>query len=430
MSGNGRPRVAITGIGVVSPYGVGRDCFWRHVSRGCSATRSIVDFDASPFPCTVAAPVPPVTIEEGTMVSERAGESPSASRADPRRYSKASLIAVIAAREAWADAGLRLNEPNAGVLVGSGAGGIDVAERQYGEFFGDGWKRVTPYAIPVSIVGMISSEISIALELHGISHVISTGCTSSTDAIAYAASLVRSGEADAILTGGADACVTPGMIFGFSKMRVVATRYNDNPSAASRPFDRARDGFVLGEGAWMLVLEREDRARARGAQVYATIDGYGSTCDAYHRVQMNPDGEQIVRAMRLAIDRSGHPLEAIGYVNYHGTSTVLNDAVEARCVRELFGGRAGGVPGSSTKSMIGHPQGASGASGIVTTALALSNGFLPPTINLDEADPGCELDLLPRIGRPALPAAALCNCLGFGSKNSAMVIGRGDDRRH
>ena len=424
MSGNGRPRVAITGIGVVSPYGVGRECFWRHVSGGCSATRSIVDFDASPFPCTVAAPVPAVTIEEGTIISERAGDAPPAGRADPRRYSKASLIAVIAAREAWADAGLRLNEPNAGVLVGSGAGGIDVAERQYGEFFGDGWKRVTPYAIPVSIVGMISSEISIALELHGISHVISTGCTSSTDAIAYAASLIRSGEADAILTGGADACVTPGMIFGFSKMRVIATRYNDNPAAASRPFDRGRDGFVLGEGAWMLVLEREDRARARGARVYATIDGYGSTCDAYHRVQMNPDGEQIIRAMRLAIERSGYAVDEIGYVNYHGTSTVLNDAVEARCVRELFGPRAADVPGSSTKSMIGHPQGASGASGIVTTVLALANGYLPPTINLEDPDPECDLDLLPRVGRPATPAAALCNCLGFGSKNSAMVVGR------
>jgi 3-oxoacyl-[acyl-carrier-protein] synthase II len=428
MSGNGRPRVAITGIGVVSPYGVGRECFWRHVSRGCSATRSIVDFDASPFPCTVAAPVPAVTIEEGTIVSDRAGDAPPAGRADPRRYSKASLIAVSAAREAWADAGLRLNEPNAGVLVGSGAGGIDVAERQYGEFFGDGWKRVTPYAIPVSIVGMVSSEISIALELHGISHVISTGCTSSTDAIAYAASLIRSGEADAILTGGADACVTPGMIFGFSKMRVVATRYNDNPEAASRPFDRGRDGFVLGEGAWMLVLEREDRARARGARVYATVDGYGSTCDAYHRVQMNPDGEQIVRAMRLAIERSGHAVEEIGYVNYHGTSTVLNDAVEARCVRALLGARADRVPGSSTKSMIGHPQGASGASGIVSTVLALANGYLPPTINLEAPDPDCGLDLLPRVGRPATPVAALCNCLGFGSKNSALVVGRDSGR--
>jgi 3-oxoacyl-[acyl-carrier-protein] synthase II len=173
------------------------------------------------------------------------------------------------------------------------------------------------------------------------------------------------------------------------------------------------------------VREREDRARARGARVYATIDGYGSTCDAYHRVQMNPDGEQIVRAMRLAIERSGYAIEDIGYVNYHGTSTVLNDAVEARCVRELLGARADRVPGSSTKSMIGHPQGASGASGIVTTVLALANGYLPPTINLEQPDPDCDLDLLPRIGRPATPVAALCNCLGFGSKNSAMVVGRG-----
>jgi 3-oxoacyl-[acyl-carrier-protein] synthase II len=312
------------------------------------------------------------------------------------------------------------------VLVGSGAGGIDVAERQYYEFFTEGWKRVTPYAIPISVVGMISSDISIALQLHGISHVVSTGCTSSTDAISYAASLIRAGEADVILSGGADACVTPGMIFGFSKMRVVSTRYNAAPAEASRPFDRGRDGFVLGEGAWMVVLEREDRARARGAKVYATIDGYGSTCDAYHRVQMDPDGEQIVRAMRLAIDRSGHPIEEIGYVNFHGTSTVLNDAVESRCVRQLFGRLADGVPGSSTKSMIGHPQGASGAAGIVTSALALHHGFLPPTINQVETDPDCDLDFIPNTGRAAQPIAALCNCLGFGSKNSAMVLGRGD----
>jgi 3-oxoacyl-[acyl-carrier-protein] synthase II len=418
--------VAITGIGVVSPYGVGRERFWRCVRSGCSATQAITAFDASAFGCTVAAPVPPVTIEDAITIEDRAPGMPAerAGRPDPRRYSRASLIAVIAASEAWADAGLRLGEPGAGVLVGSGAGGIDVAERQYFEFFTDGWKRVTPYAIPVSIVGMISSEISIALELHGISHVVSTGCTSSTDAVAYACSLLRSGEADVILSGGADACVTPGMIFGFSRMRVIATRYNDNPATASRPFDRGRDGFVLGEGAWMMVLEREDRARARGARVYATVDGYGSTCDAYHRVQMHPDGRQIVRAMQLALERSGHAVEEIGYVNYHGTSTVLNDAVEARCVREVFGSRAEHVPGSSTKSMIGHPQGASGASGIVTAALAMEHGFLPPTINLDDRDPECDLDFIPLKGRSAQPEAALCNCLGFGSKNSAIVIGR------
>jgi 3-oxoacyl-[acyl-carrier-protein] synthase II len=427
MAVYGSPRAAITGIGVVSPYGVGRDRFWRHVSRGCSATRAISEFDASAFPCTVAAPVPAVSIHDATTIDQRApdGRADRPRRPDPRRYSKAALIAVVAATEAWADAGLRLNEPGAGVLVGSGAGGIDVAERQYYEFFSDGGKRVTPYAIPVSIVGMISSEISIALELHGISHVISTGCTSSTDAIAYAAAAIRAGDADVILSGGADACVTPGMIFGFSKMRTVATRYNDRPAAASRPFDGGRDGFVLGEGAWMVVLEREDRARARGARVYATIDGYGSTCDAYHRVQMDPEGEQIMRAMRLAVERSGRPLEEIGYVNYHGTSTVLNDAVESRCVRGLFGARAGRVPGSSTKSMIGHPQGASGAAGIVTAALALRDGFLPPTINQEEADPECDLDYLPNAGRAVEAEAALCNCLGFGSKNSAIVLGRG-----
>ena len=419
------PRVAITGIGVVSPFGVGRDCFWRHVRRGCSGTRAIVDFDASAFPCTVAAPVPPVTIEDAIPIDGRAADDRGerSGRADPRRYSRASLIAVIAATEAWADAGLRLNEPGAGVLIGSGAGGIDVAERQFFEFFNAG-KRVTPYAIPVSIVGMISSEISIALELHGISHVLSTGCTSSTDAISYAASLIRAGDAEVVLSGGADACVTPGMIFGFSKMRAVSTAHNDRPAEASRPFDRDRDGFVLGEGAWMVVLEREDRARARGAQVYATVEGYGSTCDAYHRVQMDPDGEQIIRAMRLAIERSGRPIEEIGYVNFHGTSTVLNDTVESRCVRRLFGRLADRVPGSSTKSMIGHPQGASGAAGIVTAALALRDSFLPPTINHTVPDPDCDLDFIPNRGREAQPQAALCNCLGFGSKNSAIVLGR------
>jgi 3-oxoacyl-[acyl-carrier-protein] synthase II len=418
--------VAITGIGVVSPYGVGRDRFWQHVRNGCSATRAITDFDASPFGCTVAAPVPALSIDDAVRIDERAPDAPAerSGRPDPRRYSRASLIAVVAASEAWADAGLRLGEPGAGVLVGSGAGGIDVAERQYHEFFNDGWKRVTPYAIPVSIVGMISSEISIALGLHGVSHVVSTGCTSSTDAISYATSMIRLGEAEISLSGGADACVTPGMIFGFSKMRAVATRYNDQPSAASRPFDHGRDGFVLGEGAWMIVLEREDRARARGAHIYATVEGYGSTCDAYHRVQMDPDGDQIVRAMQLAIARSGRALEEIGYVNFHGTSTVLNDAVEVRCVRRLFGPMADRVPGSSTKSMIGHPQGASGAAGIVTAALALDEGFLPPTINQVYPDPDCDIDVIPNIGRSASPEAALCNCLGFGSKNSALVLGR------
>src|SRR6185295_812374 len=258
----------------------------------------------------------------------------------PKRYSRAALIGVIAAREAWAEAGLRVGEPNAGVVIGSGGGGIDVGERQYHDFFVERGRKVTPYAIPVSIVGMVSSELSISLRLRGPSHVLSCGCTSSTDAIGYAAALLRSGDADVVLSGGTDACVTPGMLFGFSRMRVVSMAYNDQPSTASRPFDRGRDGFVLGEGAWMVALEREDRARARGARIYASVEGYGSTCDAYHRVQMAPDGEQIVRAITLAIERSGRRREQIGYISYHGTSTVLNDAVESRCVRQVFGDHA------------------------------------------------------------------------------------------
>ena len=422
MRVSGEPRVVISGIGAVSPFGVGRERYWQSISHGCSGARTMDELDAATFACRVAAPVLGVTPDDVPRFDgEETGEERH--RADPRRYSRAALIGVIAAREAWIDAGLKLGEPNAGVIIGSGGGGIDVGERQYYDFFVEQGRKVTPYAIPISIVGMMSSEISISLRLRGISHVLSCGCTSSTDAIGYAAAMIRSGEADVILSGGADACATPGMMFGFSRMRAVSTAYNDSPKLASRPFDRKRDGFVLGEGAWMVVLEREDRARGRGAPIYASIDGYASTCDAYHRVQMAPDGEEIIHAMSLAIERSGRAVDEIGYINYHGTSTVLNDAVESKCVQHVFGSLASALPGSSVKSMIGHPQGASGAAGIVASALAMDRGFLPPTINQDERDPACDLDYIPNRGRAAAVEASLCNCLGFGSKNSAIVLG-------
>lgn len=408
----------------MSAFGAGRERYWDAIRAGVSGTRAITAFDASSYPCQVAAPVPPV---EMAAAAPLAGEPPAwESRADPRRYSRAALFGVLAAREAWHEAGLAYGEPGAGVIIGSGGGGIDVGERQYQDFFQNQGQHVSPYAIAVGICGMVSSEISIALGLRGISHVLSTGCTSSTDAIGYAAMLLRHGEHDVLLAGGADGCVLPGMIFGFSRMRAVSTHYNDRPAEASRPFDRGRDGFVLGEGAWMLALELEERARARGARIYATVEGYASTCDAYHRVQMDPDGEQIVKCMQDAVARSGRAPEEIGYINYHGTSTVLNDAIESRCTRQAFGRLADRIPGSSTKSMIGHPQGASGAAGVVAAALALARGFLPPTINLHDPDPACDLDFIPNAGRVAAPAAALCNCLGFGSKNSALVLGRAD----
>jgi 3-oxoacyl-[acyl-carrier-protein] synthase II len=417
-----RSRVVVTGIGVVSPFGVGRERFWTHIAGGCSGARVLDELDET-IACRVAAPVTGVTIDDVPPLDGDDIWDPEY-RADPKRYSRAALIAVIAAREAWNDAGLRVGEADAAVVIGSGGGGIDVGERQYYDFFVERGRKVTPYAIPISIVGMMSSEISISLRVHGPSHVLSCGCTSSTDAIGYAAALLRSGDAEVVLSGGADACVTPGMMYGFSRMHVVSTAYNEEPAVASRPFDRGRDGFVLGEGAWMLTLEREDRARARGAKIYASIDGYASTCDAWHRVQMAPDGVEIVRAIAQAIDKSGHDREAIGYVNFHGTSTVLNDTIESRCVREVFGAHADRLAGSSTKSMIGHPQGASGAAGVVASALALARDFLPPTINQFDPDPSCDLDYIPNGGRTAQVDAALCNCLGFGSKNSAIVIGR------
>jgi 3-oxoacyl-[acyl-carrier-protein] synthase II len=209
-------------------------------------------------------------------------------------------------------------------------------------------------------------------------------------------------------------------------MRAVATRFNERPSEASRPFDAGRDGFVLGEGAWILTLESEAHARARGARIYAFVDGYASTCDAYHRVQMDPEGHEIVRAMTEAMAKAGRVAEDIGYVNFHGTSTMLTDAVEARCVSRVLADNPR-IMGSSTKSMIGHPQGASGAAGVVATALALSRGVLPPTINLTDPDPTLTgIDFIPQVARPMQVEAALCNCLGFGSKNSALVLGRAD----
>jgi 3-oxoacyl-[acyl-carrier-protein] synthase II len=417
-----RPSVAVTGIGVVSPFGVGRDCFWRAITEGRSGITAVADVDAEHWPTRVAARVEEQAIadaEASLTAADRAAEG----RSD-RRAAKVSRIAVLAAREALADAGLAAGASGVGVVVGSGAGGIDVAERQYGDYFAGDYHRVSPYAIPVSIVGIVSSEISIALGLRGPSHVLSTGCTSSTDAIGYATALIRHGEADVVVTGGADACATPGMLFGFGRMRATSTHFNERPAEASRPFDRERDGFVLGEGAWMFVVERLDRARARGARAYATIEGYASTCDAYHRVQMDPDGTEIVRCLEEAVRRAGRAPESIGYVNYHGTSTVLNDRVESQCVRRFFGRHAERLAGSSIKSMIGHPQGASGGAGVAATALALTHGILPPTINLNHADSDCDLDYIANTARKAEVEAALCNCLGFGSKNSALVLAR------
>ena len=241
----------------------------------------------------------------------------------------------------------------------------------------------------------------------------------------YAAMLIRTGTTPMMLAGGADSCISRGILNAFERMRVVSTRRWDDPARASRPFSRDRDGFVLGEGAWMFVLESLDHALARGARPLAELAGYGSTCDAYHRVQIAPDVVEPVRAIELALKDAGAAKDDVGYVNLHGTSTSLNDKMETTALRRCFGSRAGSIPMSSTKSMIGHPQGACGAAGLAATVLGMQAGVLHPTINLDAPDPACDLDYIPNAARPADVDVALCNCIAFGSKNSALVVRRG-----
>ncbi len=261
--------------------------------------------------------------------------------------------------------------------------------------------------------------------LHGLSHIVSTGCTSSTDAIAYAAQHVALGRQDFMLSGGVDAPIARGILEGFNLMTVLTDDWNDEPQRASRPFSANRSGIVLGEGAWVFVLETLDSARARNAKIYAEIKGYGSTCDAYHRVRLEENGVEPARAMQIAMrDADVSPVE-IDYINLHGTSTQLNDRIETRAVKNAFGKHAYKVPTSATKSQIGHPQGASGAAGIGATLLALNENIIAPTINLDVSDENCDLDYTPNVAKEkGNLKIALCNCIGFGSKNSALVLGK------
>jgi 3-oxoacyl-[acyl-carrier-protein] synthase II len=258
----------------------------------------------------------------------------------------------------------------------------------------------------------------------GLSHVISTGCTSSTDAIGYAYRNIQAGVLDLIIAGGVDAPIAPLILRGFMAMRILASRWNHCPPRASRPFSRDRDGFVLAEGSWFFVLEERERALARGAKILGEIAGYGSTCEAYHRVRLEECGEEPARAISLALEEARVAPEAVGYLNYHGTSTELNDRIETRAVKLAFGKHAYRLPGSSLKSLIGHPQGACGAAGVAATLLAMNHCFLPPTVNLEVPDPECDLDYIPQAGRRADIQYAVANCIAFGSKNSALVLRR------
>jgi 3-oxoacyl-[acyl-carrier-protein] synthase II len=414
-------RIVISGFGCLTPLGNSRDALWDGFRNSRSGIRRIETFDPTPFPVHIAGEVRGVDPYEHFPLKER------------QHVSRVAGLAVGAAKQALADAHLcpeKLSlddQRRIGVVLGSGGGALAFTERQYEHYYRNQLKKASVYSIPTSTVGTLSSELSMVLQLHGPSHMISTGCTSSTDALFYACESIISNRADIMITGGADAPMAPGILAGFCMMRVLTESWNTQPERASRPFSRNRDGFVLGEGAWIYVVETERSARSRGARIYAEVLGYGSTCDAYHRVRLNDSGIEPARAMQTAIQDAGLTIEDIDYVNLHGTSTDLNDRIETRAIKNCFGERARSIPMSATKSMIGHPQGASGAAGISAVLFAMRESKIPATLNLEEADPDCDLDYVPLRPREAKVRYALANCIGFGSKNSALVLGRWHD---
>ena len=413
----GARRVVITGIGCVTPLGVGRERFWRALVEGRSGVRLIESFPLpADAPVRVAAEVRDFDWEAQLNPKDR------------KHVARTVPLALAAAHEALDDAALQpsdlsLDERRAfGVVLGTGGGGLAFTEQQYKYYFMGEAQKASVYTIPSSTHGGLSSELSMRFNLRGLSHVVSTGCTSSTDAIAYAAEHVALGRQEMMLAGGADAPLAPGILAGFDLMTVLTDRWNDEPQRASRPFSRDRSGIVLGEGAWVYVLEERERALRRGAQIYAEITGYGATCDAYHRVRLDESGEEPARAMTLALRDAGRTPADVDYVNLHGTATLLNDRIETRAVKLALGEAAARTPMSATKSQIGHPQGASGAAGLAAALCAMHTGMIPPTINLDEPDPDCDLDYVPHRARESRVRVALCNCIGFGSKNSALVV--------
>ena len=420
---NGRPvrrRVVVTGMGAVSPNGIGINEFWQASRNGKSGIDTIESFDPEFLSCRIAAEVKRFRPEDYLPLK------------DLKRMGRAVPFAIAATQEAFRAARLSPQDFNLqekqswGVILGSGGGASDFTEEQYRLYFNDQLRKVSAYNVSSSTIGTVSSEISIYFDLHGLSHIISTGCTSSTDAIGYAFNMIRFGLADHLISGGVDATITPGIMQGFCVMHVVSPSHNDEPKRASRPFDRLRDGFVLGEGAWIAVLEEREQALSRGVPILAEVLGYGSTCDAYHRVRLDPRGEEPARAMTLAIHDAELAKDEIGYLALHGTSTLLNDKTETLAVKLCFGKQSNDIYMSAIKSMIGHPQGASGAAGLTAAIMSMNDGFLPPTINYEEPDPDCDLNYIPNRGIAKAVDVSLCNCIGFGSKNSALVIARGN----
>lgn len=406
-------RVVITGLGMVTPLGTGVQKTWEALIAGRSGVDRISRFDPEGFPVQIAAEVrdfDPLAFMD---------------RKEARKMDRFIHFALAAAQMALEDAGFPLtpeNRDRVGVYVGSGIGGLGSIEECYRILEEKGPRRVTPFFIPMTIINMASGQISIRFGLRGPNSCAVTACATGAHCIGDAFRIIQRGEAEAMLAGGSEAAITPLGVAGFAASRALSFR-NEDPPRASRPFDRNRDGFVLGEGAGVVFLESLESARRRGARIYAEIVGYGMNADAYHITAPPEDGEGAVRCMRLALADAGLPPEAIGYINAHATSTMA-DAIESRAIRTVFGEAADRIPVSSTKSMTGHLLGAAGGVEAIFSILALYYGLLPPTINLDEPDPACDLDYVPHTVRKQEVEYALSNSFGFGGTNACLIFRR------
>lgn len=407
-------RVVVTGLGTVNPLGADVPSFWSAALAGCSGVREIRSFDASPLRTRIAAEV--------------AGFDPEAhmDRRLARRLDRYGQFFLVAATQALADAGLAFSEDDpraqrAGVAVGSGIGGILTFQEGMDAMRQRGYDRVSPYAIPQIISNMAAGQVSIDHHLYGPSLCAVTACAASANALGDAAEVIRRGDADVMVAGGAEAAVCEFALAGFTQARALSTR-NDDPAGASRPFDAGRDGFVIGEGGAALVLEDEEHARARGAAVHAVVAGYGMSSDGYHITLPRPGGAGAARAMSHALRAAGLSAGEVDYINAHGTSTPANDAAETAAIKVVFGEDAYRVPVSSTKSMTGHLLGGAGALEALVCVLAIRDGVVPPTINYTVADPECDLDYVPNHARRVAVRTAMSNSFGFGGHNVTLVL--------